>query len=152
VGEVLRPRLGDEVVERLVQPLLGGVHAGSVDRLSARSTVPEVLAIAASQRSLMLALRGRRRSAPRPTAPPVRTVLMANAARTFLNLGIEFPPWKDGCPLLDILRKMPSIALKGLSPHCGDFLASLGINGDSALLRSTYLLIGRTGSLMFALS
>lgn len=70
VAEVLRPRLGDEVVERLVQPLLGGVHAGSVDRLSARSTVPEVLAIAASQRSLMLALRRRRRSAPRPTAPP----------------------------------------------------------------------------------
>ncbi|HET7820390.1 MAG TPA: protoporphyrinogen oxidase, partial [Ornithinibacter sp.] len=70
VAEVLRPRLGHEAVERIVQPLLGGVHAGSVDRLSARSTVPEVLAIAASQRSLMLALRRRRRSAPRPTAPP----------------------------------------------------------------------------------
>jgi oxygen-dependent protoporphyrinogen oxidase len=69
VAEVLRPRLGDEVVERLVQPLLGGVHAGSVDRLSARSTVPEVLAIAGSQRSLMLALRQRRRSTPAPTAP-----------------------------------------------------------------------------------
>ncbi len=70
VAEVLRPRLGREVVERLVQPLLGGVHAGSVDRLSARSTVPEVLAIAGSQRSLMLALRHRRRSTPAPTTPP----------------------------------------------------------------------------------
>ncbi len=70
VAEVLRPRLGDEVVERLVQPLLGGVHAGSVDRLSARSTVPEVLAIAGSQRSLMLALRQRRLSTPAPTTPP----------------------------------------------------------------------------------
>ena len=70
VGQVLRPRLGDEVVERLVQPLLGGVHAGSVDRLSARSTVPDVLEIAGSQRSLMLALRHRRRSAPAPTGPP----------------------------------------------------------------------------------
>lgn len=70
VAQVLRPRLGNEVVERLVQPLLGGVHAGSVDRLSARSTVPEVLAIAGSQRSLMLALRQRRRSTPAPTTPP----------------------------------------------------------------------------------
>jgi protoporphyrinogen/coproporphyrinogen III oxidase len=70
VAEVLRPRLGDEVVERLVQPLLGGVHAGSVDRLSARSTVPEVLAIAGSRRSLMLALRHRRLSTPAPAAPP----------------------------------------------------------------------------------
>lgn len=70
VAEVLRPRLGDEVVQRLVQPLLGGVHAGSVDRLSARSTVPDVLAIAGSQRSLMLALRHRRLSTPAPTTPP----------------------------------------------------------------------------------
>ena len=33
----LRPRLGDEVVERIVQPLLGGVHAGSASTGSARA-------------------------------------------------------------------------------------------------------------------
>lgn len=70
VAEVVRPRLGDQVVERIVQPLLGGVHAGSVDRLSARSTVPEVVELARSGRSLVLALRRRRRAAPRPTEPP----------------------------------------------------------------------------------
>ena len=70
VAEVVRPRLGDEVVERLVQPLLGGVHAGSVDRLSARSTVPDVVELARSSRSLVLALRRRRRAAPKPAAPP----------------------------------------------------------------------------------
>ncbi len=78
VAQVLRPRLGDEVVERLVQPLLGGVHAGSVDRLSARSTVPDMLEIAGSQRSLMLALRRRRRSAPAPApAGPPAPVLVS---------------------------------------------------------------------------
>jgi protoporphyrinogen/coproporphyrinogen III oxidase len=70
VAEVLRPRLGDEVVERIVQPLLGGVHAGSVDRLSARSTVPDVVGLARSGRSLVLALRRRSASAPKPTGPP----------------------------------------------------------------------------------
>ena len=70
VADVVRPRLGDEVVDRIVQPLLGGVHAGSVDRLSARSTVPDVLELARSSRSLVLALRRRRRAAPEPTAPP----------------------------------------------------------------------------------
>lgn len=34
VGEVLRPRIGDEVFERLVDPLLGGINAGSADELS----------------------------------------------------------------------------------------------------------------------
>lgn len=70
VADVVRPRLGGEVFDRLVQPLLGGVHAGSAERLSARSTVPEVLAIAQGGRSLVLSLRSRRRSMPTPTAPP----------------------------------------------------------------------------------
>lgn len=72
VAQVLRPRLGDEVVERIVQPLLGGVHAGSVDRLSARSTVPDVFGLAGSGRSLVLALRRRSASAPKPARPPRR--------------------------------------------------------------------------------
>ena len=70
VAQVVRPRLGDEVVDRLVQPLLGGVHAGSVDRISAGSTVPDIVELARSQRSLVLALRRRRRAAPKPVAPP----------------------------------------------------------------------------------
>lgn len=70
VAQVVRPRLGSEVVERIVQPLLGGVHAGSVDRLSARSTVPDVVGLARSDRSLVLALRRRSAAAPKPTGPP----------------------------------------------------------------------------------
>ncbi|HYN68445.1 MAG TPA: protoporphyrinogen oxidase [Ornithinibacter sp.] len=70
VAQIVRPRLGDQVVERIVQPLLGGVHAGSVDRLSARSTVPDVVELAGSGRSLVLALRRRRRAAPKAAAPP----------------------------------------------------------------------------------
>ena len=31
VGEVMRPRVGDEVFERLVDPLLGGINAGNAD-------------------------------------------------------------------------------------------------------------------------
>ena len=40
VGEVLRPRLGDEVFERLVDPLLGGINAGSADRMSIEACAP----------------------------------------------------------------------------------------------------------------
>lgn len=43
-GELLRPRLGDEVVDRLVDPLLGGVYAGRADQLSVAATMPGLYA------------------------------------------------------------------------------------------------------------
>ncbi len=39
-GEVLRPRVGDEVFERLVDPLLGGINAGSADGMSIEACAP----------------------------------------------------------------------------------------------------------------
>jgi protoporphyrinogen/coproporphyrinogen III oxidase len=44
VGELVRTRLGDEVVDRLVEPLLGGVYAGRADQLSLRATMPALAA------------------------------------------------------------------------------------------------------------
>ncbi len=67
VADLVRPRFGDEVYHRLIEPLLGGVHAGDPARLSARSTVPEIAAIAAGGRSLYLSLRARRTANPAPT-------------------------------------------------------------------------------------
>ena len=44
VGEYVGRRLGREVVERLVDPLLGGVYAGRADGLSLRATMPALAA------------------------------------------------------------------------------------------------------------
>jgi oxygen-dependent protoporphyrinogen oxidase len=44
VGELVRDRLGDEVLERLVEPLLGGVYAGRADELSLAATMPALAA------------------------------------------------------------------------------------------------------------
>jgi oxygen-dependent protoporphyrinogen oxidase len=44
VGALLRERLGDEVVDRLVEPLLGGVYAGRADELSVVATMPALAA------------------------------------------------------------------------------------------------------------
>jgi oxygen-dependent protoporphyrinogen oxidase len=40
VGELVRERMGDEVVAKLVDPLLGGVYAGRADGLSVEATMP----------------------------------------------------------------------------------------------------------------
>ena len=44
VGTVVRRRVGDEVFERLVAPLLSGVHAGDADRLSVAAGAPQFAA------------------------------------------------------------------------------------------------------------
>ena len=64
VAEVVAGRLGSEVVDRLVEPLLGGIHAGRADRLSLAAVAPEVASSAAGSRSLLLGLRRRAPTAP----------------------------------------------------------------------------------------
>jgi oxygen-dependent protoporphyrinogen oxidase len=46
VGDLVAARLGDELVDRLVEPLLGGVYAGHARRISAAAAVPQLLAMA----------------------------------------------------------------------------------------------------------
>ncbi|GAA1217140.1 protoporphyrinogen oxidase [Kitasatospora nipponensis] len=46
IGAFVAARLGREVVDRLVEPLLGGVYAGRADEISLRAAVPQLLPIA----------------------------------------------------------------------------------------------------------
>ncbi|MFF5549105.1 protoporphyrinogen oxidase [Streptomyces olivaceoviridis] len=52
VGEYVAARLGREVVDRLVEPLLGGVYAGDAYRISMRSAVPQLFQAARTHASL----------------------------------------------------------------------------------------------------
>ncbi|MFD3926659.1 protoporphyrinogen oxidase [Streptomyces sp. NPDC058614] len=57
VGEFVAARLGREVVDRLVEPLLGGVYAGDAYRISLRSAVPQLFEAARTHDSLTEAVR-----------------------------------------------------------------------------------------------
>ncbi|MEU6811986.1 protoporphyrinogen oxidase [Streptomyces sp. NPDC046831] len=57
VGEYVAARLGREVVDRLVEPLLGGVYAGDAYRISMRSAVPQLFRAAREHDSLTEAVR-----------------------------------------------------------------------------------------------
>jgi oxygen-dependent protoporphyrinogen oxidase len=74
VGALVRPRLGDTVVERLVDPLLGGVYAGRADALSLDVTVPALAAAARRHGSLIAAARAAREAAPAASGPVFGTV------------------------------------------------------------------------------
>ena len=70
LGSLLRRRLGDEVTDLAVGPLLGGLFAGDVDRLSVRATFPELEAWERSQGSLIRGSQAASRNARRGVAPP----------------------------------------------------------------------------------
>ncbi|MCM1968340.1 protoporphyrinogen oxidase [Streptomyces sp. G1] len=52
LGEYVAARLGHEVVDRLVEPLLGGVYAGNAYRISMRAAVPQLFDVARTHASL----------------------------------------------------------------------------------------------------
>ena len=55
IGWLVEERFGREVVDRLVEPLLGGVYAGHAREISARAAVPQVVALLDRDRSMMRA-------------------------------------------------------------------------------------------------
>lgn len=57
VGEYVAARVGREVVDRLVEPLLGGVYAGDAYRISLRSAVPQLFQATRTHDSLTEAVR-----------------------------------------------------------------------------------------------
>ncbi|MFE0179622.1 protoporphyrinogen oxidase [Streptomyces olivaceus] len=74
VGEYVAARLGREVVDRLVEPLLGGVYAGDAYRISLRSAVPQLFEAARTHTSLTEAVRALQgRTATSPPSGPVFT-------------------------------------------------------------------------------
>jgi protoporphyrinogen/coproporphyrinogen III oxidase len=81
IADLVAPRLGGQVFDRLVEPLLGGVHAGRAAELSARSTVPDIAALAAKNRSLYLGLRRLRRHAKPSSGGPALVTLEGGLVR-----------------------------------------------------------------------
>jgi len=82
VARYVGDRLGSEVVDRLVEPLLGGVYAGRPDRLSFDATLPVLAKAAGDHLSLIDSVRnitGASSTRPEPgrPAPPVFTTLAA---------------------------------------------------------------------------
>jgi oxygen-dependent protoporphyrinogen oxidase len=65
IGSVIRSRFGDDVHERLVDPLIGSINAGDTDHLSLRAAAPQLAAAAERSGSLVAGLR----AAPPPDDP-----------------------------------------------------------------------------------
>jgi len=65
LAEFVRRRLGQEALERMAQPMVGGIYTADPERLSLRATMPRFLEMERESRSLILAMwrAGRKQSA-----------------------------------------------------------------------------------------
>ena len=57
IASFVRRRFGEEVLKKIGGPLLGGVFAGDVEKLSIRATFPQLVELEAKHRSLILGAR-----------------------------------------------------------------------------------------------
>lgn len=79
VGELVSRAVGTEVLDRLVEPLLGGVYAGHARELSLRAAAPQIAALAEQSGPLVAA--AARRRGPDASAGPVFAGVVGGIAR-----------------------------------------------------------------------
>src|SRR5258705_6789533 len=82
LGAFVRRRFGRETLQRIAQPLIGGIYASDPDRLSLAATMPRFKEMERRRRSVILAIRSeqRRRARNREAGSGSRWSLFVNLA------------------------------------------------------------------------
>lgn len=70
IGSFVRRRLGQNALDILAEPLMGGIYAGDVEKLSIRSTFPQLAEMEDNHGSLIRGALAQRRPAAPGTPPP----------------------------------------------------------------------------------
>jgi oxygen-dependent protoporphyrinogen oxidase len=138
VADITRRRLGREVTARLVDPLIGGIHAGDTTHMSAAAVFPALLDAAAHGGSLMRALRPLSSSAPSAPAdrdgpgadPPVFLTVRGGLSRLVDALAAGL-----GARGVEIRLQSPVDRLELRTPDDGD--RGDTVHGDRDGLRWT---------------
>ncbi|NRF91449.1 protoporphyrinogen oxidase [Paenibacillus frigoriresistens] len=68
LGHFLERRLGKEVLQRIVEPLLAGIYAGDTFKLSLKATFPQFRAMEQNHRSLILGMMASRKNVSEESA------------------------------------------------------------------------------------
>lgn len=96
IGALCRERLGDEITDRLIDPLLGGINASDIDRLSLRAAAPQLAAAVDTHGSLIRGMAAARAKSGATlgsaAAAPVFFSLTGGVARIIQRLVEELAP------------------------------------------------------------
>jgi oxygen-dependent protoporphyrinogen oxidase len=131
VGRLVRIRMGDEVLDRLVEPLLGGVYAGRADDLSLRATMGALATRLESGGSLTAAAQAVTDTGDRaPAAGPIFTTMRGGLGRlpVALTAAGRFDV-RTGVTVREIRRTSTGFALE-----CGIGAASELVEADAVVV------------------
>ncbi len=103
VGQYVGKRFGSQVVDRLVDPVLGSLHAGDVYQLSLRAITPELAAIADRRGSIMASRRGKKAPPPMSFATWAGGVTVLTE-RMLIDTGVEIRTLTD----VEFVAALPS--------------------------------------------
>ncbi len=129
VGALIRQRLGTEIVDRLIEPLLGGVYAGRTELLSLQATMPALAAQLRDNGSLVEAARAAR-AAAKAADGPVFATLRGGLARLALTLA-EQPgiTVRTGTPVRELAR-----TARGFRLVTGSVPAPAAVEADAVVI------------------
>ena len=100
LADFVRHRLGPEALAALVDPVIGGIHAGDPEQLSLRATFPELQRAVMAHGSLFGAMRARR-GGPRAGLARPRGGMQRLVDALAASLG---PRLRTGCPVEALAR------------------------------------------------
>lgn len=112
-GAILRARLGDEIVDRLIDPLIGGINAGSLDNLSLGIVAPQVARALVGHRDVIAPLAASA-SAPSRGGPSPFIGIAGGLSR--LVRGIEDELRQLGC---DVRLSCPALRIRPANLRSG---------------------------------
>jgi oxygen-dependent protoporphyrinogen oxidase len=118
IGAAIEVRLGGEALDRLVDPLVGGINAGDTRRLSLAAVVPQIDAIARDTDHASLveaAAAAQRRAAGQPGADPTRPIFAAHPS----GMARLVEALVDAMPGATWHRGRRAVALEPLGPVGG---------------------------------
>ena len=104
IGGLVEERFGKEVVDRLVEPLLGGVYAGHAREISARAAVPQVVALLDRDRSLAKAA-ARAMSGPQSDVPIFAGIVGGVGRLPQAVAGVSGATVETGATVRDLARR-----------------------------------------------
>lgn len=69
LGSFVTRRLGREALDKIAEPLIGGIHAGDPDQMSLKASFPRFIQMEQKHGSLLKAMLAGRKNAPKPKPP-----------------------------------------------------------------------------------
>lgn len=69
LGSFVTRRLGKEALDKIAEPLIGGIHAGDPDQMSLKASFPRFIQMERKYGSLLKAMLAARKNAPKPKPP-----------------------------------------------------------------------------------